>query len=278
MGFLTFLVAVGLSLIFGVLGVINFAHGSFYMYGAFITFHLVASDLLPGGFFAAILLSAILIGILGGLIEFIVIRRIYEHEHIFQLLLTFALVLVLDNIARIAWGTEPRSVPVPDVLSFSVNIFGSPYPAYNIFIIVCGFSIAILTWYVMEHSAWGKLVLASSENREVASSLGVNVPQLFTIVFIAGSVLAGFGGSLAAPFTSVRPSMGLEIIIDAFIVVIVGGFGSLKGTFVASLLLGILGALFFITVPSVQPIVPFILLVSIIILRPTGLFGEEALT
>lgn len=274
-GMLTFLIAVGLTLIFGVLGVLNFAHGSLYMAGAFFTFFLVSGEFFGGNFWFAAIAGALLVALLGGVIERTVIRPIYDKDHIFQLLLTFALVLVLDNSARLLWGTDFRSVGVPDVLAFRVSLLGQQYPAYNLFLILVGAVVAVVTWLAFTRTKAGKIVRAAAQDRHIANALGINVPRVFTSMFIVGSALAGFGGALAAPYRTVVPSMGETVIIDSFLVVIIGGLGSFAGALFGALLLGIVKSLSFLYFSELQPVIPFILLAVIILVRPGGIFGGE---
>lgn len=278
-GMVLFLAAVGLTLVFGVLDVLNFAHGSLYMLGAYFTFFIVSAQdgilsIFGGSFWVAVIVSAIAVAIVGAVIERFIIRPIYEQDHIFQLLLTFALVLVLDNGARILYGTSYRSVSVPEVLAFQVQIAGRGFPAYSLFLIVAGGAAAVGMLLLFEKTRIGKIVRASSEDREMADALGINVPAVFTLVFLFGAALAGLAGGLAAPQQSITPSMGEHIIIDAFIIVVIGGMGSFGGAFVGALLIGLTESLAFIVVPRLQPMIPFALMAVIIIIRPAGLFGE----
>lgn len=278
-GILLFLAAVGLTMVFGVLNVLNFAHGSFYMLGAYFTWILMSGQyggvLAPfaNQFWLSTLLAITLVAVIGGLIEWALIRRLYDHDHVFQLLLTFALVLVIDNGVRIVWGTEFRSLSVPEVLNFRVTVLGEPVPMYNVFIIVTGLVLAGVIWFLLEHTRVGKQVRAAAEDRETASAMGINVPLLYTGVFVVGGALAGLGGALAAPYSAIQPSMGENVIVEAFIVVVVGGLGSLSGAFVVSLLLGVVGSLLFYVAPSFQSVAPYLIMVIVLLVRPSGLFG-----
>ena len=272
---LTFLIAIGLTLIFGVLDILNFAHGSLYMLGAYFTFFLVSDPTLGGNFWIAAVLGALFVAVVGGLIERGVIRPVYDQDHIFQLLLTFALVLVIDNTARLLWGTDFRSVPVPDMLAFPISLLGQQYPAYNIFLILTGVITGLILWLIFERTKIGKIVRAASQDRDIASAMGINVNRVFTGTFIVGSALAGLGGAIAAPYTTLTPSMGESIIIDSFIVVIIGGLGSFSGAFIGALLLGLVESFSYVFVSELQPVVPFVLLAVVILLRPEGLFGGE---
>jgi len=270
-GMLLFMIAVGLTIIFGVLGVINFAHGSFYMLGAYFTYFLAGE---VGTFYVAVVLGVVGVAVVGGVIERVIIRPIYDHDHIFQLLLTFAIVLVIDNGARMLWGTDFRSVAIPKVLNFQVNVFGRGYPMYNLFLIAVGAIVAVAMWLMFDRTRFGKIVQAASQDRETANALGINVSFVFTAVFILGSALAGFGGALAAPYRTIHPAMGEFIIIESFIIVIIGGLGSFRGALVGALLLGLSHSVVFALLPSFETFVPFALLAVVILLRPAGIFGE----
>ena len=278
-GMLLFLAAVGLTLIFGILGVLNFAHGSLYMLGAYFTFFLVNAEgplaVFNGNFWLAVLVAPLLVAVVGGLMERFILRPIYDREHVFQLLLTFALVLVIDNAARILWGTDFRSLSVPEALAFRVDLFGGSYPAYNLFLIAVGAGFAVAMWLIFERTRVGKMVRAASQDRDAANSLGVNVPALFTAMFIVGSTLAAVGGALAAPYQSIQPTMGENIIINSFVIVVVGGLGSFSGALVGALLIGIVNSLAFLFAPAFQPVIPFVLMAIVLLSMPAGLFGKE---
>lgn len=276
-GMALFLAAVGLTLVFGVLDVLNFAHGSLYMLGAYSMFFLVRGEgLIPIeiNFWIAVLIAAIFVAVFGAFLERVFIRPIYDVDHVFQLLLTFALVLVIDNGVRIMWGTDYRSVDVPAALDFTVPIFGRGFPAYELFLIVAGAVSAVGMWLMFERTRIGKIVRAASEDRDMANALGINVPAVFTLVFLFGSALAGLGGALAAPLQSIIPSMGETIIIEAFIIVVIGGLGSFTGAFIGAILIGLVESIAFVFIPNFEPVIPFILLAAVIVVRPAGLFGE----
>ncbi|WP_254538511.1 branched-chain amino acid ABC transporter permease [Halomarina litorea] len=278
-GMLLFLAAVGLTLIFGVLGVLNFAHGSLYMLGAYFTFFLVTASgpfaFFNGQFWLALLVAPLLVAVVGGVIERVLIRPIYDRDHEFQLLLTFAVVLVIDNAARILWGTDFRSIGVPAGLDFQVSLLGRGYPVYNLFLIAVGAVFALGMWLVFERTRVGKMVRAAAQDRDIANALGVNVPLLFTAMFVAGSVLAGLGGALSAPYQTIQPTMGESIIINSFVVVVVGGLGSFSGALVGALLIGVVNSLAFLVAPALQPVIPFVLMAIVLLSMPTGLFGRE---
>lgn len=277
-GMLLFMAAIGLTLVFGVLDVLNFAHGSLYMLGAYVTFFMVGENGflggLPGDFWIAAFIAAIVVAVFGALLERFLIRPIYDQDHVFQLLLTFALVLLIDNGARVLWGTSNRSVATPDILAFQVPILGSQYPAYNLFVIGAGILVAVGMYLLFERTRIGKVVRASAENRSTAEALGINVPVVFTLVFLFGAALAAVGGALAAPRQALQPSMGESVIVETFIVTVIGGLGSFAGALVGSILIGLVGSLAFVFVPRFEPLIPFALLAAVILLRPAGLFGD----
>lgn len=276
-GMALFLAAVGLTLVFGVLDVLNFAHGSLYMLGAYALFFMVRGEgPIPFeiNFWVAVVLAAVFVAVFGAFLERVFIRPIYDADHVFQLLLTFALVLVIDNGVRILWGTEYRAVGTPEVLSFTVPILGRGFPAYQLFLIVAGGIAAIVMWLMFEQTRIGKIVRAASEDRDMANALGINVPAVFTLVFLFGSALAGLGGALAAPLQSVIPTMGETIIIEAFIIVVIGGLGSFSGAFIGAILIGLVESVAFVFIPNFEPVIPFVLLAAVIVIRPAGLFGE----
>ena len=270
---LLFLIAVGLSLIFGVLGVLNFAHGAFYMLGAYVAFQLVAR----GGvdFWLTLVLAPLVVGALGGIIEVAFLRRMYRRETVFQLLLTFALILILDDLVRIIWGSGPRMVPQPAPLGESIPIGGRFFPAYNLSVVALGPVVGLALWLALRSTHAGRIVRAAAQDREMASALGIDVPRVFTAVFALGTALAALGGVLAAPLRTLSPAMGDAIIIDSFIVAVVGGLGSFPGALVGALLIGQVGA-FGVVNPAfaqLQIAFPFILMALILLARPRGLFG-----
>lgn len=278
-GMVLFLVAAGLTVIFGVLGVLNFAHGSFYMLGAYLTFFIATGSgpFFFESFWIGVILAAIIVGLVGAALEVAVIRPTYDMEHgaIYQLLLTFGLLLVIDSSARWVWGTEFRSVGVPSELSFRASVMGVDIPAYDLFLIGFGFLMALLIWLLFTQTSIGRNTRASAEDADMANVLGINVPILFTVVFFAGSAIAGLGGALASAQASVNPDMGESVIIESFIVVVLGGLGSFAGAFAGALLIGLADAVFFQLAPQFRAFVPFALMAIVLLVQPAGLLGEE---
>ncbi len=270
-----FLIASGLSLIFGVLGILNFAHGSLYMLGAYLTYQFVSQFInAPGQFWWAVIFGSLSVAVIGGVIERLSLRRLYIREELNQLLFTYALVLIIGDFAKIIWGTGQLSVSRPAILKGAIQIFGQFFPIYNIFIILLGPCIALLFWVILNHTRWGRIIRAAALDREMIGSLGVNVNSLFTMVFIIGSWLAGLGGALVSPIAAIVPGMDVEIIINAFIVVVIGGLGSFWGTLLGSLILGQVISFGILIFPRLSMVFIYVLMAVVLILRPWGLLGK----
>ena len=270
-----FLIASGLSLIFGVLRVLNFAHGTFYMLGAYGAYQFVQwLGPGPGTFWVAVLGAALGVAILGGLVERFLLRHLYDREELYQLLFTYALVLVLSDVAKIIWGTQQKGVMRPPELTGAVSLFGATIPYYNLFILALGLAVAVAFWLVLQRTRLGRLIRAAALDRETLGALGVNVSALYTGVFVLGSFLGGLGGALVAPVRTIVPGMDTEIIVEAFVVVVIGGLGSFWGTFLGALIYGQVlsfGILFF---PRFSIFAVFALMAAVLILRPWGLLGR----
>lgn len=274
-GMLLFLIAVGLTLIFGVLDVLNFAHGALYMLGAYMAFQVV--DRWVPNFWVALVLAPIAVGVLGAALEVLFLRRMYHRETVYQLLLTFAFILVLDDAVRIIWGSGPRTVPQPAPLNGPVAFGARFFPAYSLAVIVLGPLLGLGIWLLLERTHVGRMIRAAAQDREMAEALELNVPRIYTLVFAGGAALAGLGGALAAPLRTLSPAMGDAIIIESFIVAVVGGLGSFPGALVGALLLGQLGAWGVINpvIARWQVAFPFLLMALVLLLRPRGLFGTR---
>ncbi|MCB1744380.1 MAG: branched-chain amino acid ABC transporter permease [Gammaproteobacteria bacterium] len=277
LGMNLFIIAAGLSLIFGVLRVINFAHGVFFMFGAYIAYTITQQWEL--GFIWAVLGAGLGLGLLSIVIERGLFRYIYDKEHLMQLLLTFAVVLVLGDVAKMVWGTDQYSVSYPEALSGATNLgieFAYPviYPSYRLVLCAVGPVIFILLWFLIEKTRWGRVTKAATQDREMLEALGVNVPLVYTSVFILGSALAGIGGALAAPINSPTPGMDATIIVECFVIVIIGGLGSLFGTFLGAIIYGVVFNFGSVIVPNGQDVFAFALLMAVLLIRPWGLFGR----
>ena len=240
-GVLLFLVAAGLTLVFGVMDFINLAHGVQYMLGAYLAVTFVG---LTGSFLLGLVLALAAALLLGLALEFLVFRHLYERDHLDQVLATFGLILLLNQAVKMIWGAAPLSVPVPEFLSGNVRLMdGILYPVYRFALIAAGLGVGALLWFVVEKTRAGMLLRAGASNAPMVSALGVDIRKLFMIVFAFGTMLAGFAGAMAAPILSVEPGMGDTVLILAFVVIVVGGIGSIRGAFVGALIVGLVDTL-----------------------------------
>ena len=275
-GMVLFIVASGLSLVFGVLRVINFAHGSLYMIGAYLAFSL--STLLPTGSMLSFLLLMLLVppavALLGLSLEIPLFRRIYGKEHLLQLLLTYALLLILDDACRLIWGGDIRNVARPEILAGSVEMFGMFLPTYNAFILAVGPVIAIGLWFLLYRTRYGNLIRSAVSHPEMVGALWVNVSRVMTGTFMLGCWLAGLGGVLMSALANIDLSIGMEKIIEAFAVVVIGGLGSIGGALLGSLILGVGVAFIQLPLSRAAIVFPYFAMALILIIRPWGLFGK----
>ena len=275
-GMVLFIVASGLSLVFGVLRVINFAHGSLYMIGAFLAFSL--STLFSGSSLFSFLMLMVLIppavAILGLGLEIPFFRRIYGKEHLLQLLLTYAILLILDDACRLIWGGAIRNVARPELLAGSIDFFGHYLPTYNVFILVVGPLIAVGLWFLLHRTRAGNLIRAAVSYPEMVGALGINVARVMTGTFMLGCWLAGLGGVFMSALSNIDLSIGMEKILECFAVVVIGGLGSIGGALLGSLIIGV--GISFIQLPfsRLAIIFPYIVMALILIIRPWGLFGK----
>ncbi len=287
LGILLFLVAAGLTLVFGVMDFINLAHGVQYMVGAYL---MAAFYKLTANFLIALLLALPTALVFGLLLEVLVFRHLYDRDHLDQVLATFGIILFLNQGVKIIWGAAPLQVPVPDVLSGSVRLMeGLNYPVYRFAIIAAGLAVAALLYAVVNHTRVGMLIRAGASNAPMVSALGVDIHRLFMIVFGFGAMLAGLAGIMMAPVLSVEPGMGDSILILAFVVIVIGGIGSIRGAFLAALMIGIidtLGRSFTVDIlrlalstatarvvgPALASMMIYMLMAAVLWVRPTGLF------
>lgn len=275
-GMVLFIVASGLSLVFGVLRVINFAHGSLYMVGAYLAFSL--STLMPPGSLFSFLMMMLLVppavALLGLGLEIPLFRRIYGKEHLLQLLLTYALLLIIDDTCRLIWGGAIRNVARPEVLAGSIEFFGLFLPTYNVFILAVGPVIAVGLWFLLYRTRSGNLIRASVSHPEMVGALGINVSRVMTATFMLGCWLAGLGGVLMSALANIDLSIGMEKIIECFAVVVIGGLGSIGGALLGSLILGVGVAFIQLPLSRAAIVFPYFAMALILIIRPWGLFGK----
>ena len=290
-GILLFLVAAGLTLVFGIMDFINLAHGVLYMVGGYVMAMIAA---MTGSFWLALLLVLPATLAVGLVLELLVFRRLYDRSHLDQVMATFGLVLVLSELVRILWGSAPLSVPMPEALSGSVALIGPMrYPVYRIAVIAAGLAVALGLWFLISRTRVGMLLRAGAANRAMVAALGTDINRLFMLVFAAGAMLAGFAGALVSPILSVDPGMGDSILILTFVVIVIGGVGSVKGAFVAALLVGVVDTLGRMFGPillrammepaaaqqlgrTLAPMLVYILMAAVLFWRPAGLFGRRA--
>ncbi len=270
-----FLIASGLSLVFGVLRVLNFALGSFYMLGAYLAWQFV-QWLAPSGvtFWIAAAGAALGIALLGGVVERLLFRHLYHREELYQLLFTYALVLILGDAAKFLWGTQQLSVSRPPMLAGGIELFGTIVPDYNLFMMAIGPVIALAVWLMLTRTGVGRMVRAAALDREMLDALGANVGWLYTGMFMLASFLAGLSGALVTPIKSIVPGMDVEIIVQAFIVVVIGGLGSFWGTFLGSVIYGQVLSFGILIFPGFSLFSVAVLMAVILILRPWGLSGR----
>jgi branched-chain amino acid transport system permease protein len=271
-GMLYYLLASGLTLIFGVLGIINFAHGTFYMITVFLTITIAVHT----NYWMAAIFAPVILAFVGGICEVFLLRRIYKAHHLLQLLLTFALVYIGVDVVKIFWGTYPKSLPQVDLLQGGIFIGGIRLPFSYLYMISVSAATGIALWLILYKTKWGTIIRACTIDSEVADALGINVRMLFTLVFMLGIYLAGIGGVVAAPVIGAVSGMDMEIIILCFAVVIVGGVGSLKGALLGALIIGLVESFGLLVLPQFAIAFIFGVMTIALILRPRGLLGRSA--
>ncbi len=290
LGLLMFLLAAGLTLTFGIMDLVNLAHGSLYMMGAYIAWTLIGWT---DSFVIGAILTLPAVFLLGLVIEAVVARRLYARDHLDQVLATFGLILFFNELVRVIWGPAGRSIAVPSFLNRTIEILpGVPYPAYRFAIIVVGAAVAVLLAWLVARTRVGMLIRAGASNRRMIGALGVNIELLFSLVFGLGAVFAGLAGLMAAPITSVKIGMGDDILILAFVIIVIGGIGSIKGAFIAAMIVGqidIIGRAFLpdllktfmssaaasTAAPAISQVLVYVLMAGVLVWRPTGLFGQR---
>ncbi len=271
-GFMLFLVASGLTLIFGIMGIINLAHGAFYMIGAYLVFWLMG---IVGNLFLSIAIAIVLMLIIGFLIERFAISFLYHRDHLHQVLLTYGLILILNEMQKILWGSDFNSVAVPEILSGSIRLTETlVYPHYRLFISLMCMLVAAGMYFVISHTKLGMIIRAGASNREMTQVMGININWNFALVFSLGAALAGFAGMIGAPVSSVYPGMGDQILIISFVVIVIGGIGSVKGAFIGAMLIGLADTFGQVLLPEFAAMIVYLLMAAVLMWRPQGLFGQ----
>ena len=271
-GLLLFLVASGLTLIFGILGIINLAHGSFYMVGAYLAFSLTQR---LGNFWLALAAGVVLAVALGIALEWLVMRFLYRRDHLYQVLLTYGLILIFEEARSLLWGDDVHGVQVPAGLDFSIPLTDTlAYQVWRLVMSAACVAIAVAMYWLIQKTRLGMTIRAGSFNREMVQSLGFDIGLLYRVVFALGVALAAFAGMLAAPVSSVYPGMGNQVLIISFVVVVIGGIGSVKGALVAALLIGLADTFGKVLVPQIAGMVVYLLMAAVLLWRPQGIFGR----
>ncbi|WP_101674751.1 branched-chain amino acid ABC transporter permease [Alloalcanivorax mobilis] len=273
-GLLLFVIAVGLNIVFGVLNVINFAHGALYMLGAYLAYSLI--NLLGMPFWVALIVAPLVVAAVAVLIDRLVLRFIYQRDVADSLLLTFALLLIINESVRSLWGSGIHVVEPPALLQGTVHVFGASYPTYSLFVIVVGLVLLAGLWFLFNRTRAGKIMRAAALDREMAEALCINTKRVVTGVFAFGAWLAAIGGVVAAPMRAIDPGMGDKIIIESFIVVVIGGLGSFPGALIGALVLGLIHGFGGRYLPGINMLLPFVGMALILLIKPTGIMGKGA--
>src|SRR5213595_1057425 len=272
-----FLFAAGLQVIFGVQKIFNLACGSFYALGAYVGVSAVGWYAAAGGppalFVVPLAVAGLAAGGVGAVVERGLLRFVYDRDETFQLLLTFAVVLMMEDAIRITWGTSPRSTSGLYLAYGGVSVLGTTVPAYNLIVIGASLAIALLIGWLLTRTAFGRIIRATADNREMAEALGVEVRRVFAGVFTLGTALGTLGGALVIPATAAMSEMGIELIVEAFAVVVIGGLGSMRGAFVGALIVGVLRSIAISVYPELEMLLIYLIVIAVLVLRPRGLFG-----
>jgi branched-chain amino acid transport system permease protein len=275
-----FLVSAGLQVVFGVQKIFNLACGSFYALGAYAGVSAVAAFTAAGGppslFILPLIAAGVCAGAVGVVVERGLLRFVYDRDETFQLLLTFALVLMMEDLIRMTWGTSPRSTGGLYLVYGQARLLDAAVPVYNLIVIAASLAIALGIGWLLTRTAFGRIIRASADNREMAEALGVNMGSVYARVFTLGTALGTLGGALVIPATAAMSEMGVELIVEAFAVVVIGGLGSMRGAFVGALVVGILRAFAIAVYPELEMLLIYLIVIAVLLLRPRGLFGGAA--
>jgi branched-chain amino acid transport system permease protein len=270
-GMLYFMIAAGLTIILGVMNVVNLAHGALFMIGTYVAFTFINQHV---NFWIALLLSVVASAVLGLILEKLFIRLVYGKE-LEQVLLTFGLSFIIADTAKWIWGTELHTIAVPHFLDTSITVGAMVFPVYRLFVVLVGCLLAVLLWYLESKTRIGAIIRAGVDDRTMVAALGINVGFVFTGVFVFGAALAGLSGVLGGPLVGMYTGMDTDILVTSLIVVVIGGLGSWKGSFVGAILIGLIETLGKVWFPSLSMLIVFLLMVAVLIIRPQGLFGKE---
>ena len=268
------MLSLGLAVIFGLLGVVNFAHGALYMMGAFAAWIML--DKFAINYWAALVLAPLLVGAFGVVIERLFLKHLYKLDPLYGLLLTFGLALIVEGVFRELYGASGESYPVPELLSGATNLGFMVLPNYRAWVVVASLVVCLGTWFIIERTRLGAYLRAGTENAALVQTFGINVPMMVMLTYGAGAALAGLAGVLAAPIVQVSPLMGSNLIIVVFAVVVIGGMGSILGSVITGLVLGLVEGLTRVFYPEASNIVVFVVMVLVLMVKPAGLFGKEA--
>ncbi|MDO8458819.1 MAG: branched-chain amino acid ABC transporter permease [Burkholderiaceae bacterium] len=266
--------SLGLAIIFGLLNIINFSHGALYMMGAFVSW--LGLTHFGVNYWVSLLLSPLIVGALGIIIERLLLRHLYQLDHLYSLLLTFGLALIAEGVFSNLFGISGETYEVPELLQGGVNLGFMFLPLYRAWVVVAALSVCAVTWYTIEKTSLGATLRAATEKPQLVQALGINVPLMVTATYGVGVALAAFAGVLAAPVVQVNPLMGSNLIIVVFAVVVIGGMGSILGSIVTGLMLGIVEGLTKVIYPEASAVVIFVIMVIVLLIRPAGLFGKQA--
>ena len=271
-GMLLFLLASGLTLIFGMMGVLNFAHGALYMLGAYFSFSVL---LWTGQFWLSLIIAPVLVALVGLLIERVFLRKVHVYGHVAELLVTFGIAFILEDVVMILWGSEPLKIEIPAILAGSLSMFGDTYPTYRLFILIVSLLVFVFLSLILTKTRAGIIVRAAVDNKEMVGALGFNVPLIFLLLFGVGAWLAGLAGVIGGPYLMTHPGMGAVILVDLFVVVVLGGLGSIRGALLAAILIGEIQSFGVLFLPQFALFFQYLLLAAVLILKPEGLLGEK---
>jgi branched-subunit amino acid ABC-type transport system permease component len=269
------LVAAGLALIFGVINVLNFAHGTLFMIGTYIAYQFIVEW--GANFWLGVGIAAILVSLMGGFIEFFLIKRVYgrKEELAYQLLLTYSVILIFNDLVKITWGSDFKSIPKPSYLSHLLDVGGGLLPSYYLLIICSGISIMVALWFVLKKTDFGRIIRAAALDRDMLEAMGVDTQKVYTGVFMLGTGIAGVGGALTGAMHTVAPGAGEEVIVEAIIVIVIGGLGSMWGAWIGALIIGQVNAFGILVLPRWSLLFIYAVMVLVFVFRPQGLLGKS---